>query len=378
MNRHDPAAPASPPQAGGVGSGVEMALLDHHRAMTLPPPPRSRFVPNLALIVVVGVLGTFWFLRHLQPWFTEIAVVGGGVTLWAVLRLALELLGRAGGVDPWASTRRHLASGEWTVLLATALVVVLALWAATASIYLRFDAGSARAPAYEVSVGTRDAAGTFIAKTRLTAAEGVIGRPVFGWTAPGPLVCRIEGPARFEDLDCTLDRWGARVVRVPGSFEPKPMLLLRLLPDKALWTTLPTQDVAAPPRRYDLVVQVDGQPPRRLPDLRMGAVDLGADAADLKRLAEQRPEDLRARLRDRLLGEGVPGEVVDRNLSAFVDGARVWDGFRLRPGQTVTVDVVPAHAEGASAAASVPGFPIRLTADDGPFQVMWLTPKESR
>ena len=371
--------PPSQPSAPGFQEGVESAVWKHHRAMTLPPPPKSRFIWNLTLIVAVGLLGTFWFLRHLQPWFTEIAIVGGGVTLWAALRLVLELLNKAGGVDPWASTRKHLASPEWTVFLATAVLVVVALWALTASIYLRFDPGSAKTATYKISVGTVDATGTFSPSTELSAAQPVVGRPVFGWTPPGALVCRIESPAKFEELPCSLERWGARVVRVPGSFKLQSLLLLRLLPAKELWTQLPTTDVAQPPQRFDLVLRLDGLAPMRLSDVRFGAIDLGAPAADLKALAaEQSSTDLRVRLHSTLLAEGVPEPVIAARLSALVDEPRTWDGVRIRPGQILTLELHVAAGTSGEASTPVPGFPVTVTVGSEPFQTVWLRPKETK
>lgn len=359
--------------------GVESAVWKHHRAMTLPTPPKRRFVLNLTLIVAVGLLGTFWFLRHLQPWFTEIAIVGGGVTLWAVLRLVLELLNKAAGVDPWASTRKHLASSEWTVFLATAVLVVLALWALTASIYLRFDPASAKTATYKVSIGTVDAIGVFSPTTELSAAQPVVGRPVFGWTPPGALVCRIESPAKFEELPCALEQWGARVVRVPGSFKLQSMLLLRLLPGKELWTQLPTADVAQPPQRFDLVLQLDGAAPVSLKDVRFGAIDLGAPAADLKALAaEQSSNNLRERMQSSLLAEGVPEPVIAARLTALIDEPRIWDGLRIRPGQTLTINLLVAAGTAAEQATPVAGFPVTVTVGSEPFQTVWLRPKEAK
>lgn len=368
----------APAPAAAEQEGVESAVWQHHLAMTLPPPPKSRFVLNLTLIVAVGLFGTFWFLRHLLPWFTEIAIVGGGVTLWAMLRLVLELLNKAGGVDPWASTRKHLANPEWTVVLATALLVVLALWALTASIYLRFDPGSAKAATYKVSVGTVDAAGIFSPITDLSAAQPVVGRPVFGWTSTDALVCRIEHPAKFEPLPCPIERWGATVIRVPGSFTPKSLLLLRLMPGKELWTQLPPTDVAEPPQRFDLVLKVNDAAALVLKDVRLSAIDLGAPAADLRALAaEQGANGLRERVRGGLLGEGVPASVIEARLSALVDEPRIWDGVHIKPGTKLTIELRQAAGPGGGPSTQVPGFPVMVTVGPEPFQAIWLRPKET-
>ena len=358
--------------AGGANSA---AIAARHRAMTMSPPtsPRRNFFKlNLALIVVVGGLGTLWFGRHVEPWFTEIAVFGGGVTAWAVLRLALEWLNKAGGVDPWASTRKHLASTEWTVVLITLLVVILVLWAFTTSIYLRFDPGSATVSSYKASVGSKAAEGTFVPITELSADRPVVGRPVIGWSAPGPLVCRIMTPGGFEDLDCTLDRWGARAIRVPAGFTSKPRL--RLLPAKELWTQLPTTDVSEPPTQYDLLLRIDGGPVFRHEDLRLRALELGVSAA-VRDATPAAKEELRSSLRGMLRAEGVSDNSIDSILPALVGEPKVWGDIHLRHGQKLEIDLRIAERPSPQESAAVKGFPITVTVSSEPFQIVWLRPK---
>jgi hypothetical protein len=341
--------------------------------MARPKPPRHNlFKVNLTLMVTVGGLGTLWFGRHVEPWFTEIAVFGGGVTVWAVLRLVLEWFKKAGGVDPWASTRTHLASTEWTVLLVTLLVVVLMLWAFTASVYLRFDPRTAKVSSYQVSVGSKTAEGTFVPAAELSADRPIVGRPIFGWSAPGPLVCRITTPVGFEDLDCALDRWGALTVRVPGNFTSRPRL--RVLPAKELWARLPPADVPEPPTRYDLLLRIDGAPAIRHEDLRLRALELGVSAS-VRDVTPAAKEELRSSLRGTLRAEGVPDESIEQVLPALVGEPKVWDGIHLHPGKKLELELRVAERTNPQASTTVNGFPITVTVGTEPFQTVWLRPK---
>lgn len=345
--------------------------------MLLPPPPRNHFRINLALIVAVGVLATFWFLRHLQPWFTEVALVGGSVTLWAVLRLVLELLNKAGGVDPWALTRKRLASPEWTLVLVVALVACIALWLTTSSIYLRFDARSAKASKYDVSVGTVDAPDAFLSASELSSARPVVGRPVFGLGAVGALQCRVIEPAKFEPRDCTLGAFGALSLAVPGDFKPRSFFLLRLVPAPALWSELPPADAAAPAQRLVLSVALDSAPPLVLDDWRLQLVATGSAEADLRALAgTQDDAALRGSLRALLLAEGVPADAADSTLAQLMQPTRTWDSLRVKSGSKLTVDL-HRGPRGSPADERVPGFPIELSVGSDAVQNLLIKPKAS-
>lgn len=352
--------------------GVEAAISEQQRRLQQPRPPRNRFAINLALIVVVGLLATFWFQRHLQPWFTEVSLIGGGITLWALLRLALELLSKAGGVDPWAITRRHLASLEWTVLLLAALLLLIGLWLFTSSVYLRFDARSAKENSYQVSVGTADARASLIAVSTLSAAQTVVGRPLFGWGAVGPLQCHVVEPARFEPLDCRLDARGALSIAVPGDFKPRQVIALHLLPGKELWAETPHVGGEAA-QRFRLRLSVDGGPPLLLDDFRLQQLITGAAEAELR----AQPADLlRAAARSALLAEGLSAEEAEGNLARLLQQPRYWDGPRLRAGSTLRIELLRVAGDGA-ADEPLPGFPIEHRVGSEAAQLLWISPRSS-
>jgi hypothetical protein len=350
-----------------------------------PAPPASSPAPrrlpriNLALFVAAGVLGTFWFLRHLEPWFTQVALIGGSVTLWAVLRLVLELLSKAGGVDPWAGTRKTLANPEWTLLLVVALVVLAALWTLSSSLYLRFDARTAKANQYLVSVGTEAAPAAFIASAALSATQPVVGRPVFGTRAVGPLVCQVVEPPLFEPRDCTLDRFGALSLAVPGDFAPRSFFLLRLVPAPALWAEVPPVSAGQPELSYTLAISVDGGAPQQLGDLRLQVLHTGSAAADQRRLeAQQGDEPMRAQLRSALLAEGLGAEIADQRVAQLMQPIRTWDGPRVKSGSKLSIDLTRQTRAAAEAAPErVPGFPIEAVVGRDAVQTLWIRPRSS-
>lgn len=351
--------------------------------MDNPAPTRPSPAPiqlpriNLALFVAAGVLGTFWFLRHLEPWFTQVALIGGSVTLWAVLRLVLELLSKAGGVDPWASTRKTLANPEWTLVLVVVLVVLAALWATSSSLYLRFDTKTAKANQYLVSVGTEAAPAAFIASAALSAAQPVVGRPVFGTRAVGPLRCQIVEPPLFEPRDCTLDRFGAVSLAVPGDFAPRSFFLLRLVPAPALWAEVPPLSAGQPELIYTLTVSVDGGAPQVLEDLRLQVLHTGSAAADLKRLeAQQSEETMRAQLRAGLLAEGLGAEIADQRVAQLMQPVRTWDGLRVKSGSKLAIDLTRRTRGAANATPErVAGFPIEASVGRDGVQTLWIRPR---
>jgi hypothetical protein len=124
-------APADPPPAAGD-----------------PPPPASPTAPvpparnrrwfwcNLLALAALAPIATWWFQKHLELAFTEVWLIGGGLSLWAFLRAGYGLVETIGEVDPASLSRRALASPETSLVLAVATLALALAWWKTNSFYL--------------------------------------------------------------------------------------------------------------------------------------------------------------------------------------------------------------------------------------------------
>lgn|GEM_PF-6855455 len=371
-------SPPPPPNREASTEGIEAAVSAHHARMFTPRSSNLRFRANLALLLAVALLGTWWFTRHLQPYVTEVALIGGSVTLWAAVRLAWEVIGKATGFDAWAQTRKSLASVEFTVLMVAASLALLVAWAITSSIYLEFDPGEAKADRYTVSIGTASAPASFMAATVLSAGQRVAGRPVFGVVPAHALWCYVTEPADFEPRDCTLSQVMAKTVRVPGDMAARQILLLRLLPSPALLGQLPPVGETAHGTAYLLEVSIDSRPALRLADLRKQSVSTGAGKADLDKLLAQpaaQAEALRARLGDRLRAKGMPEANAAETVSVLLAEPRSWDGLQVKTGQKLRFVLrATSTAQAADPGSVVRGFPFDYVVTAEAAQDIWLPP----
>src|SRR5437868_394502 len=93
--------PASDAELKAAPAGAETVIGDHVASSFLPAPGKRWFWLNLLMLIVLAPFATFWFQRHLEPYFTQILLVGGSLTLWAVIRLVWEIIEKMTKVDPW-------------------------------------------------------------------------------------------------------------------------------------------------------------------------------------------------------------------------------------------------------------------------------------
>ncbi|MBC7983952.1 MAG: hypothetical protein H7Y02_08865, partial [Candidatus Obscuribacterales bacterium] len=208
---------------------------------------------NLGLLCVLAPFATYWFQQHLQLYLTEIVVVGGAFTLWAIVRLVWGVFERFTKFDAWNESRTLLSSPAVTRILVVATVVFGALWLTTSSLYLELQGGKS-AVEYQVDVVRKSDGSPILKVGTLNAGQAVIGTPKFWHWRHVDLQCRIVQPIEYEPRDCSLAAGKSTRINVPGDFQAKEFHLLRIVPVGALYRTLP-QDTDLPVTRYDLEIR---------------------------------------------------------------------------------------------------------------------------
>lgn len=338
-----------------------------------PAPPRIPwFWINVGLLCVFAPWMTWWFQQHLQLYFTEIVIVGGALSLWAVVRGMWAILEKAGKVDAWEHSRRLLALPDVAALLAVSCLVFLVLWASTASIYLNFE-GAAGEGSYRVEVVRASDGSPLIGPTRLDAAHPVLGLPLFWQGGTRELRCRILEPVRYEALPCDVAPGASTRVDVPGSFRQKDFHLLRLIPTGELFRQLPAID-DQPASRYDLVVRRGTAAPVVYRDLRRQVLYVGATVTEMPiLLALDSPTQLALSLRMQLLAQGFDADSVERTTAILSTAAASWPSIDVRRGDVITIDVrVTRQGDAADAREPLFARPLRYTVGDAKVQSLWL------
>jgi len=335
------------------------------------PPDRSRwFWINLGALCLLAPLSTYWFQQHLQLYFTEIVVVGGAFTLWALVRMVWGLIAKATQLDAWETSRNLLASPAVTRGLVAATLLFAILWWSTGSIYLQL-AGSG-AGEYQVEVVRKSDGSPLIARDSLTASRPVVGLPMMLRSETLPLECRIVQPVEFEPLDCNLAPGKATRIEVPRSFKPKEYHLLRIVPGAALYRNLP-QDSDQPVTRYELLVE-RGSDALRAPDLRRQTVFAGASPAEMS---------LVMRLHDapnyeRFLDARLRAAKQDRDNASLMaailsTSTRTLPGMYVKAGDVLKFTVTYTRSdEGEIESGTLEGFPMTYQVTSDQVQTLWL------
>jgi hypothetical protein len=372
--RKPPPAPSPPAvvRPEEVSAGAESVISEHVAKMLHAPPSRRWFWINLVLLLVLSAAGTWWFTQHLEPFFTEIVLVGGSLTLWAFLRLLWDVIEKATGAHPVEHSRPWLASPALTRLLVVAAIVLAVLWPSTTSMYFEYGGSGAGESDYDVEV-TRTADKTrFMPPLKISSTSKVEGRPFFWQHALLPLQCRIVKPAGFDPVDCSLR--GARSVRlkVPGSFAAQELHLLRLVPAGRTFIELPLPSDSSA-TRYQMTIDVDGQQ-LVLDDLRKQTVYVGGAGERMASVLElESAAEYGAFLARSLRAAKLDEDSAAQAASLLSTHTRAWDALQLKAGQTLGIAVRWSRNEGGTPQGGVmPGFPIHYTVTSDKVQTVWL------
>lgn len=342
-------------------------------------PTRSRwFWINLIALCALAPLATFWFQQHLKLYFTEIVVVGGAFTLWALVRMVWGLVAKATKTDVWDTSRSLLSSAEATQWFVAAALLLAALWWSTGSLYLQLGGGPGSGQSrgqsgeYEVEVVRKTDGSPLIARDTLNAGRSVAGMPMFFRNDTEQLECRIVRPVEYEPLDCDLAPGKATRIAVPGDFKSKEYHLLRIVPGGALYRTLPYES-DQPVTRYDMTI-ARGNDSVQLTDLRKQTVMMGALESELPLILRLHDQDEYEHFLDtRLRVAGQDRDSASLAAAVLSTSTRTLPGLYLKAGDALTITVTfTRNDEGNIESGTLDGFPItyQVTADRA--QTLWL------
>jgi len=307
--------------------------------------PSPTFWLNLLALCALAPTATVWFQSHFAPYFTEVVVVGGAFTLWALARLVWSVVELAKEVDVKDASRRALSQPETTRILLAGAVVFGVLWWTTGSLY--FELAGAGEGDERVKLEVLRADGSpYRTGIELSSDAPLAGRPIFWMTGPLALRCRLRAPADREDRDCSV-RPHARGVRIraPEMFAPVEHHLIRLVPTGALYVKLP-RDGDPAQAHYALTLRV-GERTFPWSDLRKGVLITGrADSADVEALA--RRDDRRAfgeELEASFRAQRFPEEEAKRMTATLGLAQRPWGTLELKRGAELELRIE--HVTGA-------------------------------
>ena len=330
------------------------------------------FWTNLVLLLCLAPFATYWFQRHLEFYFTEIVLIGGGITVWVFLRLVYGLLQKLGKVDPIDLSRRFLASPEATLILSAAAIGLLLLWFTTTSLYFQFEGGSGGDREYVVQV-TRSTDGfPYIPDATVGPAIRVAGQARLLRGESVSLTCTIVKPLRFEPLPCPVKIGLSKRVRVPADFKAKTYHLLRIVPAPSLYRELP-RDTDVPETRYSLHVAIDGQT-LIFDDLRKQTLYSGGRGSDMALVLGL--EDQQGY--ERFLGTSLRAAGLDEPSSTKIAAVlalrtKTWDALDAREGQKLQFSLRHTWKEdGTLRTRAVDGFPVDYTVTADKVQTIWL------
>ncbi len=338
------------------------------------PPIRTRwFWINLSAICLLAPVATYWFQQHLHLYFTEIVVVGGAFTIWALVRLVWGLVEKATQFDAWDASRQLLSSFAVTRWLLVALLLFVVLWQSTGSLYLKF--ASNQGGSYQVEVVRKSDGSPVLTNVTLSAGRAVVGMPVFWeWNATA-LQCRIVRPVAYEPMDCALAPGKSTRIAVPGDFKPKEFHLLRIVPMGALYRTLP-QDTDQPVTRYDLVIE-RGKDSVRLTDVRRQTVLLGATAEEMPLVLRLHDDATYEHFLDtRLRAAGQDRDNASLTAAVLSSTARALPGLYVKAGDELTIKVLWTRTdEGRTETGVLEEFPVSYRVTSEQVQTVWLPKK---
>ena len=323
------------------------------------PPPRTKlFWFNLITLLLLVPLATVVFDRHLKAYFTQIVLVGGALTLWALIRLLWSVFSATTKFDVEDFSRTQLSSPATTRMLIVAIAVLGYLWWSAASLYFEFTGDAAKSYKIEVvNTGTEE---HYARPFEMTAAEPVVmkGLQLIGGQDV-PLTCQIAEPVGYEPLDCSIRRGNSTLVKVPKDFTAKEYHLVQLLPLGPLYRVIPSvEQVEA--SNYSLNLTVTGHDgkegtPMQLADLRRGTVNLvptaQADGGIVLKLGDS--DNQRQAIVSRFVSDGSDREDAEKTAAILVAQTKNWPVAYLQKGDRLSIAVLKSRHEGNSTSSDV-------------------------
>jgi hypothetical protein len=241
---------------------------------------------NVVLLLIVLVAAGLWYGRHLHARLAH-ALVGGSVTLLALLRLAYDYL-KWGADDQIKNlSKRWLGRVASTWVLAALLGVAFLLMAATSSLHLELDPGQRQTEGYIVEV--RGPGSRLLWRSPRLAADRTAASRLFFFRFGALSEISLIPAGDVGPIRARLGPGSSIRLQVPSQFQPREFEVVRLLPAGRLLAVLGTPGEPVN-QRLDLLVVGRGRT-NRVTDLRRQAVYLGSSSNDIS-LALSRETDV--------------------------------------------------------------------------------------
>ena len=349
-----------------------------------PKPGRNAYYwANLLLLVAVAVGASVWFSRHLESYVNQVVLLGGGVSLWAALKMTWTLFESFTKTDPKELSRGLLSSAELSRLLIAALAVLATLWFTTGSQYFEYDGPGAVDASFSVHVLLDDEQNkgkpltdrqSFVADALLSPKDRIQGRAFYWLTSAVPLLCVLEKKGvPYDPRDCSIRPRGSTRVKVPGDFHLKKVHLLRFIPSIDLYGRLPSKDAPVSTIAFRLTISL-GTKSHVVEDVRKGIVYVGGPPDEMDELvAMQVGDELRTTIRTDLMAKHISAESADQSVANLVSNQRKHGKYRLETGQKLSFLLEQlTMADGKVISTVAIGTPLSYEVTDEKVQTIWL------
>jgi len=296
------------------------------------------FWGNLIACLFLAPFATYWFQTHVQLYFSEIVVVGGVFTLWAILRLVWGIYERATELKVWDLSRRLLSSSGTTRLIIVGAILLLVLWRTTSSIYLEFHGAKPGQNEYVIHVVNKADGRPYLDPVTISSTHPLTGRPIL-WSGSRDLECRIVAPIGYLPKACPLRPGTSTRIRIPDDFPEKEYHLVRLVPGKRLYKELP-KETDEPVVHYDLELTTETKK-TLLEDYRRQTVYVGAEDAEMGLVKSMEDQPAYQQFLTTQFRAGRMDPIKAEEMAAVLStSARNWPGTYLKSGDRVTVKII--------------------------------------
>lgn len=362
----------APPEASAPGAP----------APAQPKKKNGTYFANLAALVIACAAAVAFFRIHLEPYFDQVALVGGTVSFWALLKMGWTAFEKSSKTDAWDLSRRLISSTELSRVLLATIAALAALWFTTGSQYFEYDGPGATGSSFTVHVLKDDAANhalpvaerkSFAADAVLTPNERLQGRGFFWRLSATPLLCMLEKKGvPYEPRDCSIRPGSSTRTKVPGDFRLKNVHLIRIIPSIPAFTMLPNAESEKQSTFYRLTLKTDGQM-QQVDDLRRGVLLLGGKADEMDELrAMQSDDELKSTIRSALLAKGIQAASAEQTTAILARNQQP-RSLRLDQGQKLTLLLEQVVVDGGhESVAPVTGYPFSVVITSEKVQSVWL------
>lgn len=137
----------------------------------------NRYRINLILFAFLAIALMFWFHKHLYAYMAGSTFIGGTLTLWAGWKI----------IQSWAKwglnqseipiAQRLLNRASSTETLVLSLIVVIALFLGTSSVYVVYEGAKSGENQFEIEVTNQD--NLYFEPLQVTSFNRLAGRPMF-------------------------------------------------------------------------------------------------------------------------------------------------------------------------------------------------------